>query len=248
VVNRRAHHSGVTIMKTQKLLTAVALAAMALATASCGGDGNGTPIAVTPPPPPVAVVPPPPPPPPPTQAGLSVAPCLAQTVAGRSVQSILIPDQLDLDLSQPSGFPNGRDLDDPVIDLILAAIFLDLSKHPVDTLVNARVNPFVFDQPLRTTFPFYAAPLGSPPISPSTGSNFNFRTDPATNFVRVDRAGIPAVSTAVVLGAAKLLYNDSNPTQDAAGTNVPRILEGYQDLTNKLNDDFKGLGLTPCAT
>lgn len=236
-------------MKPHKLLTAVALAAMALATASCGGDDdNGTPIAVAPPPAPPPVAPPPPPPPPQTGTSFNVAPCLAQTVAGRSVQSILIPDQLDLDLSQPSGFPNGRDLDDPVIDLILAAIFLDLSRHPVDTLVNARVNPFAFDQPLRTTFPFYAAPLGTPPISPSNGSNFNFRTDPASNYVRVDRAGIPAVSTAVVLGARKLTYNDSNPTQDAAGANVASILEGYQNLTDNLNGDFRGLGLTPCAT
>ncbi len=231
-------------MKTQQLLTAVALAAMALATASCGGDGDN-PVAVTPPPP-VAVVPPPPPPP--TQTGLSVSACLAQTVAGRSVQSILIPDQLDLDLSQPSGFPNGRDLDDPVIDLILAAIFLDLRVHPVTTFVGLPVNPNVFDQPLRTTFPFYAAPLGTPPISPSTGSNFNFRTDAPGNYVRVDRAGAPAISTAVVLGANKLLYNDSNPTEDAAGTNVPRILEGYQNLTDNLNGDFRALGLTPCAT
>ncbi len=235
------------IMTTHKLFTTIALAAMALATASCGGDDDNAPIGGAPPP--VAVVPPPPPPPPPQMgASFNVTPCLAQTVAGRSVQSILIPDQLDLDLSQPSGFPNGRDLDDPVIDLILAAIFLDLSRHPVTTLVNARVNPDVFDQPLRTTFPFYAAPLGNPPISPSTGSNFNFRTDAPSNYVRVDRAGIPAVSTAVVLGANKLRYNDSNPTEDAAGTNVPRILEGYQDLTDKLNGDFRALGLTPCAT
>ena len=164
------------------------------------------------------------------------------------MQDILIPDQLDLDLSQPSGFPNGRDLDDPVIDLTLAAIFLDLSRHPVTTFVSARVNPDQFDQPLRTTFPFYAPPLGNPPISPSTGTNFNFRTDPASSYVRVDRAGVPAISTATVVGANKLLYNDSNPTQDSAGVNVPRILEGYQDLTNKLNDDIRGLGLTPCAT
>jgi hypothetical protein len=235
-------------MTTKSFLNAVALTALALGVASCGGDGDSTPVAVAPPPPPTTVAPPPPPPPPQTGASFNVAPCLAQTVAGRRVQDILIPDQLDLDLSQPAGFPNGRDLDDPVIDLILAAIFLDLSRHPVTTLVNARVNPDQFDQPLRTSFPFYAAPLGNPPLSPTTGTNFNFRTDPVANYVRVDRAGIPAVSTAVVLGANKLLYNDSNPSNDAAGTNVPRILEGYQQLTNSLNDDFRGLGLTPCAT
>jgi hypothetical protein len=132
-------------MIKSKLLTAVALAAMSLATASCGGGGGGSTPVVAPPPAP------PPPPPPPTGTSFNVTPCLSQMVAGRSVQSILIPDILDLDLSQPAGFPNGRDLDDPVIDLVLAAIFLDLGRHPVDTLVNARVNPFTFDQPLRTT-------------------------------------------------------------------------------------------------
>jgi hypothetical protein len=60
--------------------------------------------------------------------------------------------------------------------------------------------------------------------------------------------GLPAISTAVVVGSSKLVYNDSTPTVDAAGTNAPLILEGYRSLTNALNDDFKGLGLTPCAT
>ena len=230
------------IMKMNNLFSAVALVALATATASCGSDSAAPPAAVAVTPPPVAA------PPPSGQTGFSVSRCLAQTVGGRSVQDILIPDQLELDLSQPAGFPNGRDLDDPVIDLILGAIFLDLTRHPVTTLVGVPVNPAVFDQPLRTTFPFYAPPLGNPPLSPSTGTNFNFRADPASNFIRVDRAGGPAISTAVVLGARKLTYNDSNTTADAAGANVASILEGYQALTNALNDDFRGLGLTPCAT
>lgn len=164
------------------------------------------------------------------------------------MQDILIPDQLELDLSQPAGFPNGRDLDDPVIDLALAVLFLDLTVHPATTLVGLPLNPNVFDQPLRATFPFYAAPIGTPPLSPSTGSNFNFRSDPAVNYVRVDRAGAPAISTATILGAKKLTYNDSNTAVDATGANVPLIAEGYQQLTNALNDDLKAAGLTPCAT
>jgi hypothetical protein len=177
-------------------------------------------------------------------------PCLNQTVAfGRSLQSLLIPDLLVLDLNQPAGFPNGRDLDDPVIDLTLAALFLRLSVHPVDTFFNVPVNPRTFDQPLRSTFPFYAAPLGNPPLSPSNGSNFNFRTDPVGNFVRVERAGFPAISTAVIFPSArKNAYNDGSPAQDATGTFVPDILAGYQNLTDNLNGDFRALGLTPCAT
>lgn len=228
-------------MNKPRLLAAVALTALTLATAACGGGGSSSA-------PPVAVVPPPPPPPP-TSSSFNVTPCLNQQVAfGRTLQDILIPDQLVLDLSQPSGFPNGRDLDDPVVDLELAALFLNLSRHPVTTLVSARVNPDNFDQPLRTTFPFYAPALGSPPLSPSTGTDFNFRSDPASNYMRVDRMGVPAVATVAILSPRKNAYNDSSPAADAAGANVPDVLAGYQRFTDALNDDFKGLGLTPCAT
>ncbi len=232
-------------MKTQKLLTSVALAAMALATASCGGGNAVAPVAVTPPPPPVAA---PPPPPPTTQTSFSVNKCLNQLIAGRKLVDIIVPDQLNIDLTQPAGFPNGRDFDDPVVDLELASLFLDMTVHSPAVLVNAKLNPFAFDQPLLTTFPYVAAALGTPTLSPNTGTNFNFRTDPAVNYVRVDRAGIPAVSTATILGAKKLAYNDSSPARDVTGISIPDILEGYQLTTDALNDDFKRLGLTPCAT
>jgi len=216
-----------------------ALLALVMAASGCGGEGTGQAV----PAPTVAPVTPP------AATGLSIDGCLQQTVAnGRSLQNILIPDVLVLDLSQPAGFPNGRKFDDPVIDLEFAALFLDLRTQPVTTFVNRVLNPFVFDQPLRTTFPYYAAPLGTPTLSATNGVNFNFRTDPASAYTRVDRMGLPAVSTAVVVGSSKLTYNDSTPTADAAGTNAPLILEGYRNLTNALNDDFKALGLTPCAT
>jgi Domain of unknown function (DUF4331) len=215
----------------------IAMAAIALS--ACGGEDSSQPVA----PPTVAPVTPP------VAAGLSIDACLAQTVAnGRSLQNILIPDVLVLDLSQPAGFPNGRKFEDPVIDLEFAALFLDLRTQPVTTFVTRVLNPNVFDQPLRTTFPYYGAPLGSPTLSATNGVNFNFRTDPTSAYTRVDRMGLPAVSTAVVVGSSKLVYNDSTPTVDAAGTNAPLILEGYRNLTNALNDDFKALGLTPCAT
>ena len=231
-------------MTKKHLMISVAFAVMALAS-GCDGRTVAPPVAVVPPPAP-------PPPPPPTGTSFSITKCLSQTVGGRSVQDILIPDQLVLDLAQPSGFPNGRDLDDPVVDLELAVLFLDLTKHPADVLFNAfngaGVNPKTFDQPLRTVFPFFAAPLGTPPLSTTNGTNFNFRADPAINYVRVDRAGIPAVSTVAVLGPRKNNYNDSSPAIDATGANVNDVVAGYQALTNALNDDFKGLGLTPCAT
>jgi hypothetical protein len=213
--------------------------ALVLGLTGCGGEGTSQVVA----PPTVAPVTPP------ATTGLSIDGCLAQTVAnGRSLQNILIPDVLVLDLSQPAGFPNGRKFDDPVIDLEFAALFLDLRTQPVTTFVNRVLNPFVFDQPLRTTFPYYAPPLGTPTLSATNGVNFNFRTDPTSAYTRVDRMGLPAISTAVVVGSSKLTYNDSTPTVDASGANAPLILEGYRNLTNALNDDFKALGLTPCAT
>lgn len=230
-------------MKKKDLLIGVAFAVMALVS---GCDGRT--VA-----PPVAVVPPPaPPPPPPTGTSFSLTKCLSQTVGGRSVQDIVIPDQLVDDLSIPSSFPNGRKLDDPVIDLELAVLFLDLTKHPADTFVKAfggaGVNPSNFDQPLRPAFPFFAAALGTPPLSTTDGANFNFRSDPAINYVRVDRMGLPAVATVTILSPRKNAYNDSSPAEDAAGRNVGDVVAGYQKFTDALNDDFKGLGLTPCAT
>jgi hypothetical protein len=223
----------------RKIGLALGALALILGVSGCGGDNAGQAVA-----PPTAA-----PVTTPVATGLSIDACLAQTVAnGRSLQNILIPDVLVLDLSQPAGFPNGRKLDDPVIDLEFAALFLDLRTQPITTFVTRVLNPNVFDQPLRTTFPYYAPPLGIPTLSATNGVNFNFRTDPTNAYTRVDRMGLPAISTAVVVGSSKLVYNDSSPTVDAAGTNAPLILEGYRNLTNALNDDFKGLGLTPCAT
>jgi hypothetical protein len=227
------------IAMSRKLGLSSLTLALVFALGGCGGDSASQAVA----PPTVAPVTPP------ATTSLSFDGCLQQTVAnGRSLQNILIPDVLVLDLSQPAGFPNGRKFDDPVIDLEFAALFLDLRTQPITTFVNRVLNPNVFDQPLRTTFPYYAPPLGNPTLSATNGANFNFRTDPASAYTRVDRMGLPAISTAVVVGSSKLVYNDSTPTVDAAGTNAPLILEGYRSLTNALNDDFKGLGLTPCAT
>jgi hypothetical protein len=217
-------------------LVAVALAAACLS--ACGGEDASQAVA-----PPTAS-----PITPPAATGLSVDGCLAQTVAnGRSLQNILIPDVLVLDLSQPAGFPNGRKFDDPVIDREFAMLFLDLRRHPLSTFVDMPLNPNVFDQPLRTTFPYYAPPLGTPTLSATNGVNFNFRTDPTSAYTRLDRMGLPAVSTAVVVGTSKLTYNDSSPLVDATGANAPLILQGFRALTNSLNDDFKALGLTPCG-
>lgn len=183
-------------------------------------------------------------------ATFNVMPCLSQTLPGstRTVGDLIIPDTLTLDLSTPSGFPNGRLLSDPVIDQTLNVIFLRLSVNGPGTLASLPVNPAANDVPFRTSFPYLAAAQGSPPVSGTAGVNFNFRTDPESAFVRVDRMGMPAVATALVGSAAKNTYNDGDPSNDSALLYFPELALQLGRLTESLADDFVRLGLTPCAT
>jgi hypothetical protein len=231
-------------MTNRKSLRRLALPGLALSLLLAGCEGSKGPA--TPIPQPTAT---PTPSPPPTQTGFDVTPCLNQMAApGRTVANLVLPDVLNLDLTRPASFPNGRQFLDPVIDITLAAVFLDLTRHPADTLAKIPVNPNGIDQPLQPTFPFLAPPLGTPPTSGGAGSNFTFRTDPVAAYVRVDRAGMPAVSTALITGNAnKNAYNDDNPLIDASGKWVAEIGGSLTFLTNALADDFIALGLTPCA-
>ncbi|MDM7957568.1 DUF4331 family protein [Blastomonas sp.] len=234
--------------KTPASLTLVSLLALSALVAGCGSnDPAPNPVVV----PPVAVAPTPTPTPPPTPTPTSfdVGPCLNQTVVpGRTVANLVVPDVLQLDLNQPAGFPNGRRYLDPVVDVTLAVIFLDLSRHPATTFANLPVNPAAVDQPLPNTFPFLAPPLGAPPTSGGAGTNFTFRSDLPSAYVRVDRAGMPAVSTALVSGnPSKNSYNDDTPTIDATGKWVPELSNTLTILTNALADDLTRLGLSVCA-
>ncbi len=226
--------------------------AMALTTAGCSDNDAGSgapPVTVAPPP-----AAPPPPPPPTTTANFDVTPCLTQTIPGTggvTVAGAVIPDVLTLNLAAPSGFPNGRRLTDPVIDVTLAIIFLDINRSPQTplTLANVPVNPSANDAAFRSSFPYLAAPQGSPPLSGTSGTTFNFRTDAPTAYTRVDRMGMPAVATALISSAMKNTYNDANPADDVIGGGrfageITSVLTG---LTNALADDLVGLGLTPCA-
>ncbi|GGI89822.1 hypothetical protein GCM10007973_27760 [Polymorphobacter multimanifer] len=235
-------------MTSNKLSLPVASAiAIAAFLAGCSdGSPSPSPSAQAPAPGPA---PTPVPTPAPTPANFNVTACLNQiAVPGRTVASLVVPDTLQLDLTQPAGFPNGRRYLDPVVDITLAAIFLDLRRHPVTTFAALPVNPNGIDQPLPGTFPFLAPPLGNPPTSNGAGSNFRFRTDPASAYVRVDRAGMPAVSTALVSGnPSKNAYNDDTPAIDATAKWEPELANTLTLLTNVLADDFQRLGLTICA-
>lgn len=224
-------------MKTLKLISALALAtALAACNADGLGGGSGVPTA------------PPAPPPPPTGTSYNVDRCLNQSINGRKLIDIMIPDMVVLDVNQPAGFPNGRKLDDPVIDIFLAGLFLDQTRHTPYTLVNLPLNSNFFDQPLRTSFPYFAPPLGTPVLSQTNGANFNFRTEPSSQFVRVERVASPAVSTVNILSPRKNAYNDGDPSLDVAGNYRNDVSAGLANLTNQIADDLLALGLSICAT
>jgi hypothetical protein len=185
-----------------------------------------------------------------TPVSFDVLPCFFQVVpntGGLTVAGLVIPDVLTINLSRPAGFPNGRLLGDPVADITLAAIFLDLTRQSPRILADMPFNPGGNDVPLRAGFPYFAPPQGRPEPTSVGGSNFNFRTDPEAAFVQVDRFAFPAVSTVLIAGPQKNAYNSATPTDDARGDYVQDLADELQRLTNSLADDFIALGLIPCA-
>ncbi len=74
---------------------------------------------------------------------------------------LILPDTLKIDTTTASGFPNGRLLTDPVIDVTLAVALLELTgDEPPQTpgdLVGV-LNPAANDLAFGDAFPFVAAP------------------------------------------------------------------------------------------
>ena len=163
-----------------RLAAATALAA-ALVLAGCeGGSPTPTPAATPSPTPTTAVV------------AYNVENCFTQIIPGtngQTLRTLIVPDTVKLDLNRPAAFPNGRDLDDKVIDITLAALFLDftVTGQSPDTFANLPLNPPANDKPFSANFPFLAPPQGTPPLAATTGTSFNFRTDPDSAYVVVDR-------------------------------------------------------------
>lgn len=219
----------------------IAISALAAALASCG---DGAPTLVTPPTP--IAIPPGITPVPPARV-FNVQRCFDQRVGSKSVANLIIPDALAINLDGASGFPNGRRLTDPVIDVTLAVLFLDITRHSPALFAGLPVNPAANDLPFRAAFPYLAAAQGTPPLSGTTGTGFDFRADPDSAFVQVDRMGMPAVATALIGNSRKTNYNDGNLGTDLAGANQADLFSRLTELTGALADDVIGLGLSPCA-
>ncbi|WP_049762469.1 DUF4331 family protein [Erythrobacter litoralis] len=221
---------------------AVATLAVAVSLSACGSDET------------VTVAPPidtPAPAPTPTTGTLDVGKCLAQVVFpdGTTVQNLVIPDVLTINPSLPAGFPNGRKPADPVIDITLAAILLDIDAdgQSAATFAGIPLNPPANDVAFPSGFPFLAPPQGNPRISATSGTTFNFRTAPDTAYERVDRMGFPALSTALVPSALKIPYNDASPVNDANGEFAGPIVETLTAITMALQDDLNRAELNLCA-
>jgi len=226
-------------------LLLVSLAVPALLT-GCGGGGAPAPTA-TPTPTPVA-----------TGGGgqttfsYNVEPCFTQIVPGTgglTVRQMLVPDTLKLDLSLPSGFPNGRDLDDAVVDISLAFLFLDLTEsgQSLRTFANLPLNPGSNDVPFRSTFPYFAPAQGPAQLAATTGTAFNFRTDADSAFVQVDRMGMPVVATVLIGSPLKSPYNDATPSTDVTGTYRADETAQLTNLMNAIGDDLTSIQLDICA-
>jgi hypothetical protein len=134
-----------------------------------------------------------------------------------------------------------------VVDITLAALLLDLSRHSAGTFLGLPLNPPANDRPFLSDFPFIAPPQGAPPIASGNGFRFAFRDDLPNAYVRVDRTGFPATSTALISNAQKLPFNDANPPDDISGRFVPDMSATLATLATQLDDDLRGAGLTPCA-
>lgn len=184
-----------------------------------------------------------------TTASLTVEPCFNQTLfAGESVRQFLARDTIRYDDTQPAGFPNGRRLQDPVIDLTLGYLFTDLTKTPPDGVAKLAVNPPANDKPFLTEFPYVAAAWDQV-VPEGTGSGFAFRDNAAADYVNVDAMGMPAVATVLISNNNQPGYNDNMPADymSGGGKYIPQMSQSLLGLATLLKDDFERLSFTTCA-
>ncbi|PRP98569.1 DUF4331 family protein [Enhygromyxa salina] len=87
--------------------------------------------------------------------GLGLTPCAPEVCVAQAAP-LVVPDTIKLDLSAPAGFPNGRLLTDPVIDVTLSVVLLDLSVAGQSVTSLVGVNPPANDVAFETAFPYLA--------------------------------------------------------------------------------------------
>jgi len=100
--------------------------------------------------------------------GAGFTPCITPPLPANNCDdqsgSYAIPDVLTLDLDDPAAFPNGRTLENPVMDIIFAVLLLDLEAHDVTTFLDLdqdgtpgpSINPIANDVEFPGDFPYLA--------------------------------------------------------------------------------------------
>jgi len=234
-----------------------AIVSALLALTACTGGSNGTSQGGTPTNQVAAPAPAPTPTPTPTNTQLDVLPCLTQELSpdlnrappGTRIIDLIIPDTLTIYPDRVVQFPNGRKLDDPVVDITLGVILLDLTApgQNAGSFAAIPMNPEHATKTPRSVFPYVNAPNGNPPIDPGTGTNFRFDDTPMSGYVQVDRFGMPAVSTALILSPAKNAYNDGNVQMDTANAFAFNLIEGLRVFSTQLQDDLQRMNLKGCG-
>lgn len=91
--------------------------------------------------------------------GAGLVPCAAMDCVGQAAP-LVVPDVLAIDPAAAAGFPNGRLPADPVIDVTLALVLLDLTAkgQTAGTLANLPLNPAANDVDFLAEFPYLAPP------------------------------------------------------------------------------------------
>lgn len=236
-------------------LRALALAAtplaLALSLSACGEDGAGGQVVVPAPLPSTTATATPTPTA--TAVAFNSTRCFTQAIQGQNganLKSFIIPDTLKIDLTRSTRFPNGRHPSDPVVDILLATLLLDMTVtgQGPNTLANVPLDPPGNDKFFLLTFPFLATPNGTPQVASGSGSGFDFRTDPDSAYVSVDRMGNPAIATALVSSSMKNSFNDDTPAGDVVNDKYyAEYISELNKLFGLIGDDVENLGLKICA-
>ncbi len=86
---------------------------------------------------------------------LGLTPCAVKKCADQATP-LVVPDVIGIDTGLVAGFPNGRLLADPAMDVTLALVLLDLGVHPVTTFATLPLNPPANDLAFLPAFPYLA--------------------------------------------------------------------------------------------
>jgi hypothetical protein len=90
--------------------------------------------------------------------GLGLTPASVRTALAQA-GPVIVPDTIKYDPAMPTGYPNGRALTDPVVDITLAAVLLQLGPtQPLNLFASLPLNPPENDVPFSNEFPYLAPP------------------------------------------------------------------------------------------